>query len=111
MGRRVSSRKRNWGLALFTAGTGALLAQAAMAAWQVRALLSDSLGPLGGLGMRSMHALQSLAFDPAAPTSILRWILLSFTSLAITVVGLVLLRQANARVSIGGSALKAGGQR
>src|SRR5256885_4693864 len=111
MRKRASTGKRNWGLAFITAGTAALLAQAAIATWQVRALLSDSLGPLGGLGMRSMHALQSLAFDPAAPGSILRWILLSFTSLAITLVGFVLLKRARARVSVGGSALSAGDQR
>ena len=108
---RASSGKRNWGWAFVIVGAAALLAQAAMATWQIRALLSDSLGPLGGLGMRSMHALQSLAFDPAAPGSILRWILLSFTSLAITVVGFVLLKRASARVSAGSGARPAGEQR
>ena len=111
MRQRASKGKRNWGLAFIIVGTAALLAQAAVATWEVRALLSDSLGPLGGLGMRSMHALQSLAFDPAAPGSILGCILLSFTSLAITVVGFVLLKRASARVSAGRTALSAGEQR
>jgi hypothetical protein len=85
--------RRNLGLALLVLGTAVMLRQAGMVIWHVYSALNDSVGPLRGLGFGSMHAMQRLAFDSGVAGLILRWILLSFTALVGTVIGIALLKR------------------
>lgn len=87
------------GMALLAVGSAALLAHAGLSAWHLRVMLNDSLGAAAGLGVSSMHALQSLAFDASAPGSIARWLLVSCSSLAMVVIGFALLKRQHADAS------------
>jgi hypothetical protein len=86
--------KQMVGWVFLVVGSAALLAQAGVSAWHLRAMLNDSLGAIAGVGVDSMHALQSLAFDPSAPGSIARWLLISCSSLAMVMIGFALLNEA-----------------
>ena len=90
--------KQMVGMALLVVGSAALLVHAGVSAWHLRAMLDDSLGVFAGLGVNSMHALQSLAFDSSAPGSIARWLLISCSSLAMVMIGFVLLQRGHADV-------------
>lgn len=91
--------KQMAGMAFLAVGCAALLAHAGISAWHLREMLNDSLGVVAGVGVNSMHALQSLAFDASAPGSIARWLLISCSSLAMVVIGFALLKRGHAEAA------------
>ena len=87
------------GMVLTILGAAALLVQAGALAWQAHVIVTDPLGPTAAIGVSSMHALQALAFNPAAVTAVEHRLLVLFSAFIMTLIGFALLRSKRVGVS------------
>jgi hypothetical protein len=88
--------KRNFsrlaGAAMLIAGSAVLATYSATIAWQLLPVINGggSLGLLGNLGLASLHAVRTLAFDHAVALSVVRHVLILFSAFLMLLVGIAL---------------------
>jgi hypothetical protein len=91
------------GAAFLAGGAALMVSQLGLLAFQIRTFLNnsllDSLGSGAGLGLASLHVLQSAAFNHTVLFSFAYKILVSFTAFGIIVAGLALQRRQSGKAN------------
>jgi hypothetical protein len=96
------SIRRISGAVLLALGSAVMVSYAGLFAWRFEGTLNSSLGMCAGLGMASLHAFQALAFDDSLFFSIALRMLVLFSALAMTLIGVALLKRRSTGVTTPG---------
>jgi hypothetical protein len=90
------------GTALLALGSTVMIACVGIFTWRFAGTLNNSLGVCAGLGMASLHAFQALAFDHSLFFAIALRMLVLFSALTATLIGIALLRRRGTGVTVAG---------
>jgi hypothetical protein len=114
-GKQAQAKIRTFtGIALLALGSAVMITYAGAIAWGLAGTLSSPTSLYAGLGMASLNVFQALAFGHSLLFSITPRMLVLFSALAMTLIGIALVSRRGAGGTLGArrgaSALPEGGQ-